>query len=400
MRIVVLENEPSSQRGGQELSLVDICEKLAARGHQIYFLYVDPGDLLARYEKFCAKILRVTGYNIDRARFTRSSAGFTKSFFLVAAQCRDADVIYANQYHDTLFGGLLAQFLHKPFVCHLRLPPPLPICGQYRLGLERATRFITISKANLDEWTGVKLPPDRIELVYNGIDPARYRAPGLRDQTRASLGLEPGVFTLIYVGRLDTTKGVELLLDGFTLFRERVPNCHLLVVGTPILFPTASARSAYFDALKERAVLNGVEGAVSWLGRRSDVNALCEASDVLVMPSRWPEAFGRSLIEAMSCGIPTIGSRVGGIPEIMTGEFDQYLFQEGSAAGLAEKLVLISDWRERDPDLSRRCREHVAHNFTLETAAAGVESVLLRAIPAGYSRWRGVQRPNEAAAPL
>src|SRR4051812_193491 len=101
MRILVLENEPSSTRGGQELSLLEACRGLAARGHDVELLYTDEGDLLAQYSEFCGRIDRVSAYAIDR-RHTVAAA--TRLFMDALQRDRTApDVIYTNQYMDGVF---------------------------------------------------------------------------------------------------------------------------------------------------------------------------------------------------------------------------------------------------------------------------------------------------------
>ena len=72
MRVLVLENEPSSKRGGQELSLLDVCQGLAARGHHIELLHTADGNLLERYRSFSDRIDRVKATRwIARERFAR-----------------------------------------------------------------------------------------------------------------------------------------------------------------------------------------------------------------------------------------------------------------------------------------------------------------------------------------
>src|SRR5215469_10505777 len=125
MRILVLENEPSSKRGGQELSLLDTCRGLADRGHCIDLLYIKSGDLLEEYDLF-SRLIRTTPYTIDRNMTLRASTRWLLSLLQRSREARYADVIYANQYHDTIFAGALGTLLRKPVVCHLRLPPPNP----------------------------------------------------------------------------------------------------------------------------------------------------------------------------------------------------------------------------------------------------------------------------------
>ena len=105
------------------------------------------------------------------------------------------------------------------------------------------------------------------------------------------------------------------------------------------------------------------------------------ACDVLVLPSNnCLETFGRVLVEAMSCETPVIGSKIGGIPEVLGGEFRRFLFQAGSADELAGLLVRMKNLQREHSELRRQCREHVLQFFSLDATIDGVESVFLRSI--------------------
>ena len=130
----------------------------------------------------------------------------------------------------------------------------------------------------------------------------------------------------------------------------------------------------------------GLDDSVLWLGRRSDIPQLCEAADVLAMPSDWPELFGRALIEAMACGTPAVGANVGGIPEVLSGEFRRWVCPTRNAQAFADAFIDIHDALRADPDLSRRCREWVIQKFYVNAAVIGVEASLRRALILGRRR--------------
>jgi glycosyltransferase involved in cell wall biosynthesis len=383
MRVLVLENEPSSKRGGQELSLLDVCGGLAARGHAIDLLYVKSGDLLDSYRQF-SNVIPTTSYTVDRSTTFRASGRWLLSLFQRSREARYADLIYSNQYHDTMFAGALGVLLRKPVVCHLRLPPPSPSCAQHRLGLARVTRFIAISQAARHAWTesGLALAED-IDVVYNGIDPERFKATGCRVALRADLGISRDSFTMLFVGRFDRDKGIDILLEAFNKVRRVLPAARLLIAGGP---PSAYNDRPYFEELCQMARGMGLGDSVLWLGRRSDIPQLCEAADVLVMPSDWPELFGRALVEAMSCGTPAVGSDVGGIPEILSGEFRRWVCPAKNAQAFSDALLSVYESLRADPDLRRRCREWVIQKFHVNAAVIGVEASLRRALILGRRR--------------
>ena len=89
---------------------------------------------------------------------------------------------------------------------------------------------------------------------------------------------------------------------------------------------------------------------------------------------------------------PVIASNVGGIPEILTGEFGQYLFPARDHRALAERLNALSGWTGRDPGLAARCREHVERHFNIAKTIDGVETSLERTV----AEWRGGARRHAA----
>lgn len=377
MKILVLENQPSSELGGQELSLLDVCQGLAKRGHQIHLLFLKEGDLLERYKEFAVGLTRVGRYAIDRRRTLTSGVEWLGS--IKTALRSRPDVIYTNQYHDTLFGGVLSRLKRRPFVCHLRLMPPDRMCGQHRIGTSLVTRFI----ANTDEvkrrYVSIGFPSERLDVVYNGIDLQKFSPAENGDarlRLRRDLGIPAEVFVVLYMGRIDPGKGIEVLLKAFA----RLPaSAWLIVAGSPVVHESEVAGREYLSGLQALAEEQGVGDRVRWLGRRNDVPDVCRSSDVAVLPTEEEESFGRILIEAMACGIPAIGPRLGGVPEVLSGEFERLLSTPKDPEDLARVLVAVFDWRTCDPQLGRRCRAHVEQRFGLEAMAMGIDESLSRA---------------------
>jgi glycosyltransferase involved in cell wall biosynthesis len=378
MRILVLENEMTSTRGGQELSLLDVCEGLAARGHAIVLAYVTAGDLEPRYQRICERMIRVRTYSVDRSRTLSSLGDLVASLWAVAGSA--PDVVYANQYLDSLFAAIVRRLHRVPFVCHLRLPPPDAICGQFRIGMEQASHLIAISNQTRREWIDRGFRSDAIDVVYNGIDVGRFDRHDEPAAARAALGLPAGPLLLTYAGRLHPAKGVETLLEALSLVaRDRA--CHLVLAGRPAVMNDVHGQPRdYLGELRGAAERLGVASAITWIAHQQDMPTLLRASDLTVLPSLWSEPFGRIVIESMACETPVVASRVGGIPEILTGEFSEWLFESGRSADLAARITRLAGWRASDPDLGRRARAHVASAFPLERTVDGVEGALTKTI--------------------
>ena len=384
MRILVLENEPSSRRGGQELSLLDICRGLAARGHAIELLYTAEGDLLTEYRQFCSRIDRVTAYAVDRSRTLTSAVRLAVDALLPGRPA--PDVVYANQYLDSLFGRLVSWRFQRPFVCHLRLPPPDVFCGQYRWGMSGPVRLIATSKQTREEYVARGFHRDRIDVVHNGIAADRWQLRATRAEARAHLGLDPDALVIAFAGRLHPSKGIHVAIDALPLLKRET---HFVIAGREI--PDGHTVS-YLAGLKEQAAVLGVAARCHFIGHVPNVSELHRAADVTVLPSLGSEPFGRTVIEAMACGTPVVASRIGGIPEILTGEFSAHLFPPGDHRALAERLNALSDWTSCDPELASRCQAHVRRHFDIGTTIEHVEASLQRTV----DEWRSGARPHAA----
>lgn len=190
-------------------------------------------------------------------------------------------------------------------------------------------------------------------LPQLGVDPQVYRPTG-SPELRTELGLDQGL-NIGFVGRIESEKGVQTLLEAFSA----------LDPGPTLVFIGKGSRQA---ALAQTAADLKVTDRVRFLGvvPHASVPDYVNLLDVLVLPSvtsaHWKEQFGHVLIEAMACGVPTVGSDSGEIPHVI-GDAG-LIFPEGDVAALADALRrLLGDPLLR-ADLARRGRERVMHRFT------------------------------------
>jgi glycosyltransferase involved in cell wall biosynthesis len=145
----------------------------------------------------------------------------------------------------------------------------------------------------------------------------------------------PAVPRALYVGALEPTKGVDVLLEAWRLVVEMVPGAELTVVGA------GSQR----DALARQTQLAGLEGVVHFEGpvSREEVQAAMDRSTTLVLPSR-SEGLGRVILEASARGRPSIGTKTGGIVEVIDDGDTGTLVDIDDPQALGKAIVdLLSD---------------------------------------------------------
>jgi Glycosyltransferase len=153
-------------------------------------------------------------------------------------------------------------------------------------------------------------------------------------------------YAIGFLGRIDPTKGIEVLLQSMALLGDRF---RLVIAG--------EGESSYVTGLKSIAPSN-----VEWIGRVNP-DALFARVNALVVPSLWAEPLGRVVLEAYSFGRPVVGARSGGIPEIINEGITGFIYEPRNARDLAEAITKVSSL---DPvDTRNNCLE-LAKNFTNE----------------------------------
>jgi glycosyltransferase involved in cell wall biosynthesis len=238
---------------------------------------------------------------------------------------------------------------------------PFSLSGfKYRFGV---TRYIAISQAIMNQLGKDGIPADRISLVHSGIDLARFsRVDG--SGIRTEFKIDPKAFLVGTVAHFAWHKGLHHLLDAFRRARKELPHARLLLVGDGELF----------EEIKAKAVANGLSDTVIFPGFRKDIPEAIQAMDLFVMPSTM-EGLCTSILDALALEKPVIGSRVGGIPEILLHEESGLLVPPKDPEALAKAILRLA----RNPDLARelgrRGRLRVEEMFSAEAMVEGVLEV-------------------------
>ncbi len=353
--------------GGTELNVFQVTRGLAGRGHSIDLIAARGGALAAEYSTFCRSVTRLPVLDFARSTAVRDLVRMVPAIALAAA--KRPDVVYPNRFSEIIWATSAGRLSGAPVVCHLheirhRRPGRFPNA--------HVRRFIAVSESLRREWVAVGLDPDRIDVVHNGVSLESYPFGGAEERAtaRALLGVPADGFVALYYGRLDREKGVDVLLDAWNRLGIGSGEGRLLLVGSPSMHLA--------DGEGELARMREEEPpGCMWIPARGDVVTPLHAADVVVVPSVWAEPFGRVVIEAMATGRPALSSRVGGIPEILTGKFERFLVEPGDPEALAEGLRQLMGWQEREPDLARACQSFVRDEFSLARTVEGIERVLM-----------------------
>ncbi len=225
------------------------------------------------------------------------------------------------------------------------------------------------NSADMEAWNRgvIGVPGHKSRLLANGIDAERF-GPRPDAAARPDFGFGPGTSVIGTVGRIQEVKDHASLLEAFVLLRARLPDqaarLRLAIVGDGPLLP----------ALRARVRELGIEGQVWLPGARNDVAEILRGFDVFAMSSI-AEGTPGSVLEAMASGLPVVGTRVGGIPEVVAEGVTGLLVPPRDPGAMAEALAryLLDPAAAQAHGAAGRAR--VLARYSMPAMVAGYQSL-------------------------
>jgi glycosyltransferase involved in cell wall biosynthesis len=284
------------------------------------------------------------------------------------------DVVLGSwAYPDGFAAVVLAEMMGVPAVVKLhgsdvnvltRLPGPR---RGIAWALRRAERVVAVSEPLRRAAIGLGAAPERVDVVSNGIDRARFR-PQDRAEARRTLGLATDREVVLYIGNVERHKGSLDLVRAFAMLKGRRENASFVVVGN----------GAAMDECRALASELGVDVLFAGAKPHGEIPRWMAACDVFVLPS-WNEGMPNVVLEALACGRRVVATRVGGTPDVVTSDtlgvlvppkdpealavaIEGALSQHYDPASVSAALA-VPDWTESARRLHRSlvnaCPDHV-----------------------------------------
>jgi N-acetyl-alpha-D-glucosaminyl L-malate synthase BshA len=327
--------------GGSGVVATELGIELAALGHQVHFItYSQPFRLTGREEGIFYHEVPVSNYPLfeyppyDLALATRMSE---------VAEYYELDLLHVHYAIPHSVSALLARQMlaargrKLPFVTTLHGTDItlvgldrsyLPIT---RFAIEESDGVTSISQYLKDKTLAEFQIKNPIEVIPNFVNCDVYKPLDDREAARAKHASADEKI-LIHLSNFRPVKRVTDVVKVFAKIVERVP-ARLLLVGDG---PDRSSAEWLAHNL-------GIQDRVTFLGKQESVNELLPLADLMLMPSEL-ESFGLAALEAMACRVPTIGTRVGGVPELIDDGVTGRLFPVGDTDAMANAAVeLLTD---------------------------------------------------------
>jgi len=300
--------------GGVQNAVLGLADALVRRGHDITIL---TSDLAARTGGRATSSQLSNGVSVVRVPHvstrlaTRTAIVHTPMFRSVLEEHAEAcDLIHV---HDIWAPQNVAvrSVAHKygvPYVVQAR--GSLPIAGRLRAlkllyrevwgrkVLRSARRVLALTDLEYEQYRSLGVASDRIARVHNGIDATPYRVLPQRGAFRYLLGIPDDSKLVLYLGRLNAIKGIDILVKAFAHVSAEVPSLHLAIVGPDDGF------GRFVQSIVAKLGIHGHVHFVDQLDGTDKIQAYVDA-DVFVLPSRY-DTYPHTVLEAMACGTPVV----------------------------------------------------------------------------------------------
>lgn len=363
-KIIVWESQ-SNISGGQRVAL-NIAGHLKDK-FDFRFIVPSAGQLSAEL-----KNMGICVYYIPVGNYRRGKKGvadilkylfFTPSALLKSyGIAKNADLIYANSTKLFVWSTIIGALTNTPVLWHLH-NLLTDTKSKYLLKIfanfSSVRKIIAVSHAakNHSGCNG-----EKCEVVYNGVDVSRFK-PGRKkaDSDVKNVGI---------IADILPQKGHETLIKAIGKIKGSLP-VKLIIVGAP-----AAPNGSYFNKLKHLVSGLHLDGDVEFTGHRTDIPEIMNSLDMLVIPSSSFEACPMAALEALACGVPVIGSNLGGTPEIIGEGKTGHIFKAGDENDLAEKILSVLSGDDSYKTMCADCRKSAEDNFDLRVCSEKIEIVL------------------------
>ncbi|MFC4183880.1 N-acetyl-alpha-D-glucosaminyl L-malate synthase BshA [Saccharococcus thermophilus] len=321
--------------GGSGVVATELGKLLAEKGHEIHFISSSmPFRLNKIYGNIYYHEVSVNQYSVFQ--YPPYDLALANKIAEVAKR-EQLDVLHAHYAVPHAVCAVLARqmvggklnivtTLHGTDITVLGYDPSLS--DMIKFGIEQSDVVTAVSNALVRQTYELLDVQKPIQTVYNFVDERVYRRKEA-GYLKKEYGIQENEKVIIHVSNFRKVKRVPDVVRAFSLIRKQLP-AKLLLVGDG---PEMTVVSHLVEEL-------GLNDDVRFLGKQDRLDELYSISDVKLLLSE-KESFGLVLLEAMACGVPCVGTTIGGIPEVIEDGHTGFLCGLGDVEEVAEKTLRI-----------------------------------------------------------
>lgn len=320
--------------GGSGVVATELGKKMAEKGHEVHFITSSKPFRLDVHPNVHFHEVKIDGYAVFK--YPPYDIALANRIAQVIEQ-EHLDLLHVHYAVPHAISAALAKDMANSDIGVITtlhgtdvtiLGHDLTLRNTVRYGINKSDITTAVSESLRQETLSLIKPNKEILTIYNFIDEEKYH-PVDPKTLKSDLGIGKEEKVIIHISNFRSVKRIGDIINSFKIIRERCSS-KLLLVGTgPELI-----------GLHEMVKNEGLQEDIIFTGKRDDLPELLAISDVLFLLSE-KEAFGLVLLEGFSCGVPAIGTNIGGIPEVIEDGKNGYLVEIGDVQLAAERALLL-----------------------------------------------------------
>ncbi|SFL85441.1 N-acetyl-alpha-D-glucosaminyl L-malate synthase BshA [Gracilibacillus orientalis] len=220
-----------------------------------------------------------------------------------------------------------------------------------QFGIEQSDAVTAVSESLVKQTKEMLRIERPIHVVYNFVNEQEYQ-PDDKEELKQKFGIEKDEKVLIHISNFRKVKRLEDVIRTFAAVYKETPARLLLIGDGPEYGPI-------YDLVRELQL----EQVVHFLGKQKNIPSLLSIADIKLLLSE-KESFGLVLLEAMACGVPCIGSNVGGIPEVIEDGATGYIEELGDIDAFAARTLELINDTNKWQIFSDKAKERVLQHFS------------------------------------
>ncbi|UHA72991.1 N-acetyl-alpha-D-glucosaminyl L-malate synthase BshA [Paenibacillus sp. 481] len=359
--------------GGSGVVATELGKLLAERGHQVHFITHNiPFRLGSTFQK------NIHYHEVDvNDYYVFRYPPYDLSLASKMAQVANMQQLDLLHVHYAVPHAICA-YLAKQMAPHLKVVTTLhgtditvlaqdeSLKDMIRFAINQSDAVTAVSSDLIRETRELLDITREVDLTYNFVDKRVYY-PRDCSQLRSDFAF-PHEKILMHISNFRPVKRVTDVIETFARVHESVPS-RLMLVGEGPDMPKVQCK------IREM----GLEDRVHFLGKQDEIAQVISLADVLLLPSE-KESFGLVALEAMACGVPTIGSEAGGIPELISHRETGYLAPIGDTDLMAQYAIELLSNDELAAKMREACLHRARNVFCNDLITQKYEEIYYRVL--------------------
>ncbi|MCJ7471687.1 MAG: glycosyltransferase family 4 protein [Actinobacteria bacterium] len=383
-KINILYISRTSKITGPENVLLDIIKRIDK--NSFYPMVVLPDNKGLFYKKLNENnitalvvrmpFLRVT-YNPFLLVWFLLNVVFINLRFCFVLKEKKVDIVVCNTIQEALYISLPAKILKKKSIICIKniLDKNWKKYIRAKFCKIFADKIIAVSRKAAEDYTSLNFKNDprknKIIVINDGIECSEY----IKDFKEVNvldkyLNREINEFIILNIGNLTELKGQMLLLEAVSILNSSNIDLKVFMAGDIY----HQSEMAYKNRLIDYIACNNLNEKVVMLGYQEDIRSLISEADILVHCPIKEDAFPRVILEAFCFGKIVLATKIGGIPEMITDNYNGFLC-ETSGRDLAEKILYIYDNRDKFEYIKKNAAKAVKKDFNLRNNVLEIEKI-------------------------